>query len=191
MTRTGPILVVDNFDSFTHNVADALAVTGADVRVRRADALDMGAVAALGPALIVISPGPGHPDDAALPLAILRAFAGRVPVFGVCLGMQCLAVAFGGRVGRGEPVHGKSDAVTHDGTGLFRGLPSPLPVGRYHSLRVDRVPEGFTVQARTADGVPMALRHRAWPLAGVQFHPDSFLTPHGPEMLRRVARGDF
>jgi anthranilate synthase/aminodeoxychorismate synthase-like glutamine amidotransferase len=140
----------------------------------------------------VFSPGPGRPEDARLCLEVTRAFAGRVPLFGICLGMQVLAVALGGEVGRApDPVHGKVSQVHHDGRGLFAGLPDPFLAGRYHSLCVTRVPDCLEVTARTEDGVVMALRHRSWPLAGVQFHPDSFLTEHGLEMLEHAARGHF
>lgn len=182
--------LLDNFDSFTHNVACGLVAAGGDVEVRRADRCTLRDVEAFGPDLLVISPGPGRPEDAALSLALIRTFAGRVPVLGICLGMQALAVAFGGTVGRApEPVHGKVWEVRHGGTGLFEGLPDPLPVGRYHSLCVTQVPEVLERTAWTEDGLVMGLRHRTLPLAGVQFHPDSFLTPHGAELFRHALLG--
>jgi anthranilate synthase/aminodeoxychorismate synthase-like glutamine amidotransferase len=125
-------------------------------------------------------------------MAAIRRFAGRLPIFGICLGMQCLAVACGGTVGPApEPVHGKTSRILHDSRGIFHGMPSPLRVGRYHSLAVREVPECMDVTARTEDGVPMALRHRGLRMAGVQFHPDSFLTDDGPAMMAHVLRGDF
>ena len=184
------ILLIDNFDSFTFNVLHGLTEAGGEVEVCRADLLDPEVLEALAPAMIVVSPGPGRPEDAAASLQAIRRFGGRVPVLGICLGMQALAVAFGGAVARApEPVHGKVSEVAHDGTGLFQGLPSPLAAGRYHSLCVTRVPACLEVNARTPDGLVMGLRHRAFPMAGVQFHPDSFLTPLGTEILRNALLG--
>jgi anthranilate synthase/aminodeoxychorismate synthase-like glutamine amidotransferase len=187
---SSPILLIDNFDSFTFNVMHGLVEAGADVEVRRADALTADIVETFDPAMIVISPGPGRPEDARLSLDVCRGFGGRVPILGICLGMQMMAVAFGGAVGRArEPVHGKTSEVLHDGRGLFDGLPSPMTVGRYHSLCVTRAPECVEITARTADGVVMGLRHKEFPMAGVQFHPDSFLSPFGKEMLRNAVHG--
>lgn len=184
------ILLIDNFDSFTWNVLHGLVEAGGDVTVSRADGLDLPAVEAFRPDLIALSPGPGRPEEAVLSLAVIRRFAMDIPILGICLGMQALAVAFGGRVGPApEPVHGKVSEVLHAGTGLFEGLPSPLSVGRYHSLCVTEVPPMLEVTARTGDGLVMGLRHRERPLAGVQFHPDSFLTPQGREMLAHAVRG--
>jgi len=185
-----PALLIDNFDSFTFNVFHGLVQAGLEVEVRRCDALDLGSVESLHPSMIVLSPGPGRPEDARLCLEVTRTFAGRVPIFGICLGMQVLALALGGEVGRSpEPVHGKVSRVRHDGQGLFTGLPDPLEVGRYHSLCVTQVPDELEITARTEDDIVMGLRHRTWPLAGVQFHPDSFLTVQGQEMLSNAARG--
>lgn len=187
-----PVLLVDNFDSFTHNVEHGLVAAGARVKVRRADTLTEGEAEDLAPRLIVISPGPGRPEDATLSLSLIRRFRGRIPIFGVCLGMQCLAVEGGGTVGRGpEPVHGKVDEILHDGESLFEGLPNPLPVGRYHSLCVTAVPEGYRVTARTRKGVIMGLRHPLLPLAGVQFHPDSFLTRGAEVLFAHIVHGRF
>lgn len=186
------VFLIDNFDSFTYNIAHGLAAAGASVEVRRADGVDLDALEADLPSLLVLSPGPGRPEDAGVSLAAIQRFAGRVPIFGVCLGMQCLAVAFGGAVGPApEPIHGKITRILHDGRGLFHGLPSPLRVGRYHSLCVTAVPACLEVTAHSEDGVPMALRHRGFRMAAVQFHPDSFLTDDGPAMMRHVLRGDF
>jgi para-aminobenzoate synthetase component II len=186
------VLLIDNFDSFTFNVMHGLVEAGAVVEVVRTDHLDLAGIEAFNPSMIVISPGPGRPEDASLSLASIRWFGGRVPILGICLGMQVMAVAFGGRVGRApEPVHGKVSPVAHDGRGLFEGLPSPMDVGRYHSLCVTQVPECLEVSARTAEGLVMGLRHRQYPMAGVQFHPDSFLSPFGAEMLRHAVLGHF
>lgn len=181
------VVMLDNFDSFTFNVFHGLVEAGARVEVRRAEAIDLAGLIALEPELLVISPGPKRPEDAPLSLAALRHFGGRIPVLGICLGMQCMATAFGGQVGRApEPVHGKVSRVLHDGRGLFEGLPNPLAVGRYHSLCVTEMPPDFEVTARTEEGLVMAIRHRVWPMVGVQFHPDSFLTEHGTEILGNV-----
>ena len=186
------VFLLDNFDSFTYNIAHGLAAAGATVEVRRADAVDLEALDAQPPDLLVLSPGPGAPQDAHVALAAIRRFAGRVPIFGVCLGMQCLAVAYGGRVAPGdEPVHGRTSRILHDGRGLFQGLPSPIRAARYHSLCVQDTPDCLEITARTEDGIPMALRHRGLRLAGVQFHPDSFLTDDGPAILEHVLSGDF
>ena len=186
------VLLLDNLDSFTHNVAQGLVEAGAQVRVCRKDSITLEGLLEADPELLVLSPGPGAPEDATLALAAARAFAGRIPILGVCLGHQVLACAFGGKVERApEPVHGKVWTIRHDGRGLFQGLPDPMEAGRYHSLVVTRAPEGFEVCARTPEGLIMAMRHRELPLAGVQFHPDSFLTPHGVELFRNAVLGRF
>ena len=186
------VFLLDNFDSFSYNIAHGLAAAGATVEVRRADGTDLEALEAEPPDLLVISPGPGHPREALVALAAIRRFAGRVPIFGVCLGMQCLALAYGGTVEPGpEPVHGKTSRILHDGRGLFQGLASPMRVARYHSLCVAEVPGCMEVTARSEDGIPMALRHRGLRMAGVQFHPDSFLTDDGPAILEHALRGDI
>ncbi len=184
------ILILDNFDSFTYNVKHLLETFPVTVSVRRADTLTLAEVEALAPELIVISPGPGSPEEAILSSEVVRTFAGRVPLFGICLGMQVMVTAFGGRVAAAaEPVHGKTSPVRHDGRGLFAGIPNPVRVARYHSLQVTELPPVFDVSATGPDGVPMAVRHRTLPLAGVQFHPESFLTEHGREMTAHVLSG--
>ena len=186
------VFLIDNFDSVTYNIAHGLAAAGATVEVRRADGVDLEALEADPPDLLVISPGPGHPAAAQVSLAAIRRFAGQVPIFGICLGMQCLAVAYGGTVGPApEPVHGRTTRILHDGHGVFQGLPAAIRVGRYHSLCVRSVPACMEVTARSEDGIPMALRHRGMRMAGVQFHPDSFLTDDGPAMMAHALRGDF
>jgi anthranilate synthase/aminodeoxychorismate synthase-like glutamine amidotransferase len=181
------ILLIDNYDSFTYNVYQLLSMLGAEVEVRRNDAVTLDDVRAMHPDGIVISPGPGTPDSAGVSLEILRGDAPEVPVLGVCLGHQCVGAAFGGRIVRApELMHGKTSEVYHEGNGVFSGLPSPFQAVRYHSLVVDpeSVPEELEVTARTADGTIMGLRHRELPIEGVQFHPESVLTREGPSMLR-------
>ncbi|MDZ4167722.1 MAG: anthranilate phosphoribosyltransferase [Coriobacteriia bacterium] len=181
------ILVIDNYDSFTYNLVQLLAALGADVLVERNDALTAAAALALNPAGIVISPGPGTPDDAGISADVVRAAVeASVPVLGVCLGHQVIAEVFGGTVCRApKPVHGKTDEIVHDGVALFAGIPSPFTATRYHSLCVeaDTIAEPIVVQARTADGVIQGVRHRDLPVFGVQFHPESVLTPEGAKLL--------
>jgi anthranilate synthase/aminodeoxychorismate synthase-like glutamine amidotransferase len=174
------ILLVDNYDSFTYNLAHLFGELGAEVAVRRNDAIDADEAERLAPSHLVVSPGPGRPDAAGATLAILRRLAGRVPTLGVCLGHQAIAETFGGEIGPArELVHGKAGLVAHDGRGLFAGLPAELSAGRYHSLAVTRVPDDFEVSATAADGEVMAMRHRELPIDGIQFHPESVLTQHG------------
>ena len=181
------ILVVDNYDSFTYNLVQLLAALGADVRVERNDALSAAEALALEPAGIVISPGPGTPADAGISADVVRgAAAAGVPVLGVCLGHQVIGEVFGSTVCRApKPVHGKTDEITHDGTGLFTGIPSPFTATRYHSLCVDAstVAAPLVMQATTTDGVIQAMRHETLPVFGVQFHPESVLTPEGTKLL--------
>ncbi len=181
------ILVVDNYDSFTWNIVQALGTLGAAVDVVRNDALTPEEVEERAPERIILSPGPCTPDEAGICLRLLQRLAGRLPILGVCLGHQCLARAFGGRVVRAaRPVHGKTSLVRHDGLGLYAGLPDPFEAMRYHSLIVEEssLPAGFIVSARTEAGEIMGLRHRRWPLEGVQFHPESYRTGAGPQLLR-------
>ncbi len=186
------MLLLDNYDSFTWNVADGLAAVGAEVDVRRVDAIDLAGIEAAAPDLLVISPGPGRPEDAFLSLSATQRFAGRIPLLGICLGHQCIALAFGGTVTRSPaPVHGKTSVIRHDGRGLFTGLPEGLVAGRYHSLVVMDVPDVLEVTAWSDDGLVMALRHRILPVAGLQFHPDSFLTPTGAAIFRNAIDARF
>lgn len=184
------VFLLDQFDSFTHNVRAGLEEAGAQVTVFRPDQPQPEEAELLAAQLLVLGPGPGHPGEAATALALIRTYAGRLPILGICLGHQCLAVAYGGEVDPlDNPVHGKSSLVTHDGRGCFEGLPNPLEVGRYHSLEVVRVPPVLEVCARTESGTVMALRHRELPLLGLQFHPDSFLSPEGAELFRHAVAG--
>ena len=182
------ILLVDNYDSFTYNLYQYLGELGADVRVIRNDALSVDAALALQPERIVISPGPGRPEDAGISLDVIRAFGPSHPILGVCLGHQAIGLAFGGRVVRApRPIHGKTSMVEHDGSGVFAGIGDGFEAGRYHSLIVaeENLPGDLVVTARTrGDQLVMGLRHREWPLHGVQFHPESVLTPEGRQLLR-------
>lgn len=181
------LLLVDNYDSFTYNLYQYLAQLGADVLVRRNDALTLGDVERLAPERIVISPGPCTPNEAGISVPLVRRFAGVVPILGVCLGHQCIGEAFGGTVeGAGEIRHGKLSAVSHDGKGVFAGLPSPFQAIRYHSLaiRPDSVPEELEVTAWSDSGVIMGVRHRRYAVEGIQFHPESIMTEHGKDLLR-------
>jgi anthranilate synthase/phosphoribosyltransferase len=180
------VLIIDNYDSFTYNLAQYLGELGVPVQVVRNDAITLEEIAALAPSHIVISPGPGRPEQAGISMEVIRRFAPEVPILGVCLGHQAIGAAFGGRVIRAERLmHGKVSLIYHDGKGIFAGLPSPFSATRYHSLILDEpVPECLEVCARTAEGEIMAVRHRSYPLVGVQFHPESFLTEHGHYLLR-------
>jgi anthranilate synthase/phosphoribosyltransferase len=180
------ILLIDNYDSFTYNLAQYLGELGAQVQVKRNDAVTLAEIAALEPTHIVISPGPGTPDDAGISLDVVERFAPSVPILGVCLGHQVIAQGFGGQVVRAERLmHGKVSPVQHDGRGIFNGVPSPFNATRYHSLIVpEPLPDGLEVTARTPEGEVMGLRHRQYPTIGVQFHPESILTEHGHELLK-------
>jgi len=181
------LLLIDNYDSFTYNLAQYLGELGAEVKVLRNDAVDVAGIAALAPQRIVISPGPCTPDEAGVSLAAVREFAGRIPLLGVCLGHQAIGQAFGGRVVRARTLmHGKTSPVRHDGRGVFRGLPTPFDAGRYHSLAISRegLPECLEISAQTEDGEIMGVRHRALAVEGVQFHPESVLTEHGHALLK-------
>jgi len=181
------ILFVDNYDSFTYNLVSMMGVLEPDLKVVRNDAITVAEAQAMDLDGLVISPGPGHPRDAGVCGDLVRALAPTVPILGVCLGHQIIVETFGGNVDRAQrPMHGKTSPMAHDGTGLLTGLPNPLPVGRYHSLsaRAATLPEGLLVQGTSPEGEIMAVRHRDYPCHGVQFHPESILTPDGMEMLR-------
>jgi len=180
------LLLIDNYDSFTYNLVQAFLVLGAEVEVYRNDALTPDAARALAPSHLCISPGPGTPRDAGVSMDMIREFAGSIPVLGVCLGHQSIVEVFGGEVVRaGRLMHGKTSLVRHDGRTLFVGRSQPCEVGRYHSLIAEpaRLPAVLEVSARTDEGEIMAVRHRTLAVEGVQFHPESILTPEGPEML--------
>jgi anthranilate synthase/aminodeoxychorismate synthase-like glutamine amidotransferase len=181
------LLLIDNYDSFTYNLVQAFMVLGAEVLVYRNDALDLAQAEALAPTHLCISPGPGTPQQAGVSIAMIRHFAGRIPVFGVCLGHQAITEAFGGKVVRAPRLmHGKTSAIEHDGKGVFAGIPNPCEVGRYHSLIAagDALPPELLVTARTREGEIMGLRHATLRVEGVQFHPESVLTPTGPAMMK-------
>lgn len=186
------VLLLDNYDSFVHNLARYIRELGGEVDVRRSDAVSVAEILALAPSHIVVSPGPRAPDHAGLSLAVVRRFAGAIPILGVCLGHQCIAQAFGGRVVRSDRVvHGKTSAVRHQGDGLFSGIPSPFRATRYHSLMVEAcsLPATLRVTATSDDGVIMGLAHRELRVAGVQFHPEALLTEHGHRLLRTFLDG--
>jgi anthranilate synthase/aminodeoxychorismate synthase-like glutamine amidotransferase len=180
------VWVIDNYDSFTFNLVAYVEELGAEVIVERADQTTVAAIREARPDRLLISPGPGRPETAGVSLDAIRAFAGEVPLLGVCLGHQAIAVAFGGNVVRAPRLmHGRTSAVTHTGKGVLAGLPSPFTAMRYHSLAVDRasLPEALEITAETSDGTIMAMRHRRLAVEGVQFHPESFLTEEGRRLL--------
>ena len=181
------ILMIDNYDSFTYNLVQYLGELGADVTVKRNDAIDIAGARALRPEAIVVSPGPCTPKEAGISLAIFRELAGALPILGVCLGEQCMGEAFGGRVDRAPRLmHGKTSPVIHDGRSIFTGLPNPFDAMRYHSLIVDAnsIPDCLEVSARTAEGEVMGIRHKQHLVEGVQFHPESIGTPEGKHLLQ-------
>jgi anthranilate synthase/aminodeoxychorismate synthase-like glutamine amidotransferase len=183
---TPRILLVDNYDSFTYNLAHLFEELGAEVVVLRNDVVDADRAEELAPSHLVVSPGPGRPEHAGATIEIIGRLGPYTPTLGVCLGHQAIIQAFGGEVGQAQRlVHGKASAVEHDGKGLFSGLPSPLEGGRYHSLAATQVPDVLEVCATTEDGEVMAVRHREYPVDGIQFHPESVLTPRGPDIGRR------
>jgi carbamoylphosphate synthase small subunit len=185
------LLLIDNYDSFTYNLVQAFLVLGAEVEVVRNDAITVEQALARDITHLCISPGPGTPADAGVSIAMIRAFAGRLPIFGVCLGHQAIVEAFGGDVVRAPRLmHGKTSMVNHDGRTLFEGMPQPCEVGRYHSLIAapDKMPAELEVCATTAEGEIMAVRHRQHVIEGVQFHPESVLTPQGPHLMGNFLR---
>jgi anthranilate synthase component 2 len=180
------VLVIDNYDSFVYNLVQELGELGADPVVHRNDAIDVDGIRAAAPDAILISPGPGRPDSAGVSMAVIRELAGEVPILGVCLGHQAIGEVYGGRIVVAPTLmHGKTSSIHHDGSGVFAGLPDPFTATRYHSLVVEpaSVPDVLEVTARTPDGVIMGLRHRTLAVEGVQFHPESLLTPEGPSLL--------
>jgi anthranilate synthase/aminodeoxychorismate synthase-like glutamine amidotransferase len=179
------IVVVDNYDSFTYNLVQYVGELGADPRVYRNDAVPVETVGEGRPRAIIVSPGPCRPEDAGISIEVIRHYTGKVPILGVCLGHQSIGAALGGRIGRTFPLHGKSSYVRHDASHLFEGIPNPFRAGRYHSLIVEEegLPEEIQVTARTDDGLIMGLRHREHETYGVQFHPESILTPEGKILL--------
>jgi len=179
------ILLVDNYDSFTYNLVHLFQELGAEVVVRRNDAIDADEAERLHPSHLVVSPGPGRPEDSGATLEIVGRLARAIPTLGVCLGHQAIVQAFGGEIGQArELVHGKATEVSHDGRGIFAGLPQQFQAGRYHSLAATSVPEALEISATSPDGEVMAVRHRELPVDGVQFHPESVLTPLGPDLCR-------
>ena len=183
------LLMIDNYDSFTWNLVHLFEELGADVDVFRNDAITIDEAGALAPDRLVISPGPGRPEDAGVSVDLIRALGPSVPTLGVCLGHQAIVEAFGGRVGRAQALlHGKSSVVSHDGKGVYAGLPEEFEAGRYHSLAALEVPAELVVTAQTEDGEVMGVRHRVHPIEGVQFHPESVLTPTGPELAANFLR---
>ncbi len=187
------LLMLDNYDSFTYNLVQYLGELGADVHVHRNDAITLDDVEAMAPAQIVVSPGPCTPSEAGISVPLIQRFAGRVPILGVCLGHQAIGQAFGGRIVRAQRVmHGKISPVTHDGHGVFTGVPTPFAVTRYHSLAIERatMPDVLEVTATADDGEVMGVRHRQLAVEGVQFHPEAILTEHGKRLLANFLGGN-
>ncbi|MCL1950323.1 MAG: aminodeoxychorismate/anthranilate synthase component II [Turicibacter sp.] len=181
------ILLIDNYDSFTYNLAQYLGEMGQTLVIKRNDAINLEEIEALAPGCIVLSPGPKTPNDAGILMDVLEHFSGKIPIFGVCLGHQAIGQAFGGKVVRAkEPMHGKVSQITHDKLGVYKGLPSPMPVTRYHSLVVEResLPDCLEITSETGDGIIMGIRHKTLPVEGVQYHPESIMTRFGKEILR-------
>jgi anthranilate synthase component II len=186
------LLMIDNYDSFTYNLVQYLGELGADVQVFRNDAITLEQVAELAPTQIVVSPGPCTPSEAGISVPLIQRFAGQIPILGVCLGHQAIGQAFGGRIVRANRVmHGKLSPVTHDGRGVFNGVPTPFAVTRYHSLAIerDRMPLALEVTATADDGEIMGVRHRELAVEGVQFHPEAILTEHGMRLLANFLEG--
>jgi anthranilate synthase/aminodeoxychorismate synthase-like glutamine amidotransferase len=179
------LLMIDNYDSFTYNLVHLFEELGAEVLTFRNDAITVTEAEALRPDRLVVSPGPGRPADAGVSRAMIERLGPSIPTLGVCLGHQAIVEVFGGEVGQARALlHGKASTVTHDGLGVYAGLPASVEVGRYHSLAATRVPDDLVVTSRTADGEVMGVRHRSLPIEGVQFHPESVLTPLGPQMAK-------
>jgi anthranilate synthase/aminodeoxychorismate synthase-like glutamine amidotransferase len=184
------LLLIDNYDSFTYNLAHLFGELGMEVIVRRNDEITVDEAERLSPSHLVVSPGPGRPEAAGVSEEMVRAFAGIVPVLGVCLGHQAIVEVFGGQIGQARSlVHGKATEVAHDGRGIFNGMPESFSAGRYHSLAATTVPDSLEVSATSPDGEVMAVRHRELRIDGVQFHPESVLTPDGPALARNFLEG--
>ena len=187
------VFVLDNYDSFTYNLVQYLGEMGVDICVKRNDEITVAEIASSQPAAIVVSPGPGRPEDAGITMEVIRELGAQTPILGVCLGHQAIGAVYGGSVIRAVvPMHGKTSTIEHDGRGVFRGIAGPFVASRYHSLVVaeDQLPETLEVSARTqGDGTIMGLRHRTWPVHGVQFHPESVLTGEGKTILRNFLHG--
>ncbi len=184
------LLMIDNYDSFTYNLVHLFEELGAEVVVRRNDAITAEEAESLAPDRLVVSPGPGRPVDAGVSVEVIRRLGAVVPTLGVCLGHQAIVEAFGGEVGQAHALlHGKASRISHDGRGVFLGLPDDIEAGRYHSLAAVNVPEELEVTARTEDGEVMGVRHKMQPVEGVQFHPESVLTPLGPAMAKNFLQG--
>lgn len=187
------LLMLDNYDSFTYNLVQYFGELGEDVRVYRNDQITLEQIDALKPDHICISPGPRSPAEAGLSIDVIKRYAGKVPILGVCLGHQAIGAAFGGKIVRAKEImHGKTSEITHKGTDIFKGLPSPYTVIRYHSLAIDRdtLPDCLEVTSETADGEIMGVRHKTLPIYGVQFHPESVLSEHGHALLRNFLELD-
>lgn len=185
------IVVIDNYDSFTYNLVQYLGELGEEIIVKRNDEIDLDGIASLAPDHILISPGPCSPNEAGISLALIERFKGEIPIFGVCLGHQSIGQAFGGEVVRAEKLmHGKTSEILHDGKTIFEGIPSPFTATRYHSLIVKRetLPDCLEISAETAEGEIMGLRHKEYPIEGVQFHPESIITENGLTLLRNFLR---
>jgi anthranilate synthase/aminodeoxychorismate synthase-like glutamine amidotransferase len=187
------LLVIDNYDSFTYNLVQFLGELKQDVKVVRNDEIPASAIADMAPSHIVISPGPCTPNEAGISLDVIKAYAGKIPILGVCLGHQSIGQAFGGKIVRAARVmHGKTSMIQHDGKGVFSGLPNPFEATRYHSLLIERasIPDSLEITAHTAENEIMAVRHKTLPVEGVQFHPESFLTKAGKDLLANfIAKG--
>jgi len=186
------VLVIDNYDSFTYNVVQELGKLGAEPIIFRNDALDVAGVANENPEAILLSPGPGRPENAGITCEVIETFAGKIPILGICLGHQAIGQVFGMKIISAPTLmHGKTSEIHHDGTGLFAGLSEPFPATRYHSLTIDpaTVTDVVDVTAQTADGVIMGIKHKEFDIQGVQFHPESILTPEGAQLLRNFLTG--
>ncbi len=187
LNKKTDILIIDNYDSFTYNLVQYLGIIGKKIKVRRNDGITISEIAELDPAKIVISPGPGKPESAGISKELINYFYKKIPILGVCLGHQCIAEVFGAKIINSQLIfHGKTSLIYHDGTTIFKDIPSPFKAARYHSLIVkkDTLPSFLEVSAQTSDGVIMGIRHKAFPLEGIQFHPESFLTPQGLKLLK-------